>query len=1144
MVTISSIEPRDEMRSFLARVRRRWVTRTRLGAAGLSMAAGAIPIVLALLVVHAGNVEGLPLLALTMVTLILAAASASVPMFRMPRRPSDRQVARYIEERIAILTGDASLNDSLVSALDVAESTATPGSAFGPVILAAASRHLSATEPAGIVTTHSMRTAAWSAAAGGVFLAMALTAGAPAAGRAADAARVTFFPGEVRIDVLPGNVRMAAGAPLRVRTIVRTGRRPLRQLTPLLTLTSGSEQRSVAMTPVGDAFEYSIAAIDRSFSYRVTAGPARSSDYTVTALSPPRVTRIDLRYFYPAFAGLAPREEQDAGDIYAPAGTRVRLRIQTDKAVTRGALTFAAGPAIAVRPAADGSVEADVILTEDDSYRVQLADEDGLQSRGDSEYFIRLMNDRPPDVRILRPSADQQITPLEEIVVEARADDDYGISAFDLVYAVGGGAERTLQFKRVTGTATERIGTTLLSAEDLGVKPGDVISYYARARDVGRGKRPTQATSDIFFLEVKPFSEEFVSAQSQAGGQGGAQIDSLVEAQKQIIASTWNIERRSGAGRSAEDVRTVAQAQSTLKTRAEQMASRGSRRLGRVPAPQRSAAAAQFVPPPDPIATAVQAMEKAVQHLQTDRTKEALPHEMAALNGLLQAQAEVRRREIARQQANGGGNSGNRSGQDLSALFDKELQRQQQTNYETQPSVESREDRAEPNDGVLDRIRDLAKRQEDLSRRQNELAQAAPGAEELRRQLEKLVREQTELREQAEALARRLGSEGHQSSSQNGASASSGASSGRSPADQQGGQSLRDAAEQMRAAANDLSRDDAGAAARSGARAAEQLRRVEEQTRRNATGANERAAAGLQLEGQQIAQEQHRIAAEAERLDRNTGATTDARTRLSNEKDRLAQRVDELRRAAARDGAGTRNGVTRELEAIAERMRDSAKDMRGAAGRSGTARGEQEIARALDRVAGQLDTGVSPEARQLSAELDQIHAMRNRIQQLEQQMRDAAARQGSAPANSRSSGRGGQPAGGDRDGRGGTTQTAEAQRLLQEYRSEIDRARRALDQLAGSQSSGGSAGGAPVEEQFSRSAPGTEAFKQDRSQWESLRKDLDLALDRYEATVSNKLTQKAAADRFSAGGSDRVPDGYQQRIASYFESLASGKVKK
>ena len=85
------------------------------------------------------------------------------------------------------------------------------------------------------------------------------------------------------------------------------------------------------------------------------------------------------------------------------------------------------------------------------------------------------------------------------------------------------------------------------------------------------------------------------------------------------------------------------------------------------------------------------------------------------------------------------------------------------------------------------------------------------------------------------------------------------------------------------------------------------------------------------------------------------------------------------------------------------------------------------------------------------------------------------------------------------------------------------------------------AGSTPEEQEFSRSAPGTEAFKQDRSNWESLRRNLDTALEKYEASVSDRLSRKESKDRFNAGGSDRVPDAYSQLISRYFESLAKKK---
>ncbi len=512
------------------------------------------------------------------------------------------------------------------------------------------------------------------------------------------------------------------------------------------------------MMPAADGFSFHFESVDRTFEYTVAAGPVASPAYTVTALVPPRVQRIDIQYQYPSFSGLSPRTEEDGGDIYAPAGTRVRLAIHVDKPVAAGELAMSSG-ASALTGTGGNVVHADLVLAKDDSYRIRLTDADGLASDGDSEYFIRLMDDRPPDVRILRPAGDQGITPLEEVAIEARADDDFGVASLDLVYAVGGGPERSVAFTKISGGDTQRTGAHLLAAEDLNVKPGDVITYYARARDVGRGKRSTETRSDLFFLEVRPFNEEFVAAQSQANARGGAgdeQLDSLIEAQKEIISATWNIERRSGGGRSAADIKAIAQAQSELKARAERVLGPGRARRGGL-FPQQMVRPPQPPPGENPIAAVVTAMGKAVEQLASDRTRDAITHEMTALNGLLQAQAEVRRREIAQQQnSNAGGRGSNRQTQDLSALFDKELQRQQRTNYEQRSQIEERAEQTQDNQEAADRIRDLAKRQEAINARQRELERMAE--EERKRELAKLTRDQEDLQRQAEALSREMGS--------------------------------------------------------------------------------------------------------------------------------------------------------------------------------------------------------------------------------------------------------------------------------------------------------------------------------------------------------------------------------------------------
>src|SRR5207237_697248 len=83
----------------------------------------------------------------------------------------------------------------------------------------------------------------------------------------------------------------------------------------------------------------------------------------------------------------------------------------------------------------------------------------------------------------------------------------------------------------------------------------------------------------------------------------------------------------------------------------------------------------------------------------------------------------------------------------------------------------------------------------------------------------------------------------------------------------------------------------ASAAARS-EEAARQLRDLESRMQAGSPDTRRRALGDLQLESQQVAEAQRRIAREADRLDREGGGTVDARRRLAGEKEQLADRVD------------------------------------------------------------------------------------------------------------------------------------------------------------------------------------------------------------------------------------------------------------
>ena len=88
----------------------------------------------------------------------------------------------------------------------------------------------------------------------------------------------------------------------------------------------------------------------------------------------------------------------------------------------------------------------------------------------------------------------------------------------ELVYSVNGGEEKTVKLFAGKRRLAEVTAGHTFYLEELGVQPGDSVSYYARAMDndaVGGAKR---ATSDLYFLRVRPFNKDFRQAQSQGGG--------------------------------------------------------------------------------------------------------------------------------------------------------------------------------------------------------------------------------------------------------------------------------------------------------------------------------------------------------------------------------------------------------------------------------------------------------------------------------------------------------------------------------------------------------------------------------------------------------------------------------------------------
>ena len=77
---------------------------------------------------------------------------------------------------------------------------------------------------------------------------------------------------------------------------------------------------------------------------------------------------------------------------------------------------------------------ASFVADHDGFYRIELEASGGPRVGGSPKYSIDVLTDQPPTVSFTKPGRDTSASPIEEVFLEAKAEDDYGVKTLDLVY--------------------------------------------------------------------------------------------------------------------------------------------------------------------------------------------------------------------------------------------------------------------------------------------------------------------------------------------------------------------------------------------------------------------------------------------------------------------------------------------------------------------------------------------------------------------------------------------------------------------------------------------------------------------------------------------------------------------------------------
>jgi hypothetical protein len=283
-------------------------------------------------------------------------------------------------------------------------------------------------------------------------------------------------------------------------------------------------------------FHYLFTNLQQNTFFRLTANGFASAQYEMKVNLRPALLHFDVALNYPSYLHKKNETLQNAGDLTIPAGTDVKWSLHTQNATS---LRFFMNG----NPGMVTSTGADVFEHHEKIYKnsvCRISPLNNLVSHTDSaSYRINVIADEPPTITVQEK---QDSVSLKALYFNGAIQDDHGFSSLTFNYRVGDPNDKAnlktyIKPVKADLSQTQSGFFYYWSLKDMGIKPGDQVTYYFEVADNDGVNGPKKARSPEHTLNI-PNAQEL-------NNQLNAETQSVKQKMESAIKLAGQIERES-----------------------------------------------------------------------------------------------------------------------------------------------------------------------------------------------------------------------------------------------------------------------------------------------------------------------------------------------------------------------------------------------------------------------------------------------------------------------------------------------------------------------------------------------------------------------------------------------------------------------
>ena len=341
-----------------------------------------------------------------------------------------------------------------------------------------------------------------------------------------------------------------------------------------------TDWRQETMETSDEGFTARLSNLRSTTEFFVEAGPERTPVQQIVVRHPLKIVGSRAEVTAPAYTGVAPITHE-TGSFSAVAGSTARLEIELDRVPVSAALLVKETAGRGQPPrridmiVRDRKLSAELPLSDDLEYSVEARDSDGMPVAA-HRHRIRVTADQPPSVWFDEPRESMEVHTLAEILVRARARDDFGVTRLGIVFQVNNEEEQTLILEDITEPfQREARAEDVLLLEQFLLTQKDCVAYYAFAED-NRPDGAHRTTTDLRFIDIRPFQRIYrlVEPNENMGGGGRDLIflDEVIARQRFNLNQTMRLEIRSKVRLDLAQIERVAAFENKLAAQTHELA--------------------------------------------------------------------------------------------------------------------------------------------------------------------------------------------------------------------------------------------------------------------------------------------------------------------------------------------------------------------------------------------------------------------------------------------------------------------------------------------------------------------------------------------------------------------------------------------